>query len=78
MRYYFHLRESGNLIVDDEGRELVGLDAVKAAATAGARSVIAAEAMAGKIPLGAIIEVENEQGERVLDLPFREAVSLDG
>jgi hypothetical protein len=78
MRYYFHLREPNGIIVDDEGLELAGMDAVIAAATAGARSVIAGEAMAGRLPLRSVVEVDDESGERVLDLPFREAVLLDG
>ena len=77
MRYYFHLRESESYVVDDEGLELIDTAAVLAAATAGARSVIAGEAMQGKLPLHASIEVDDETGRRVLELPFREAVLLD-
>ena len=77
MRYYFNLRESGGYIADAEGLELGGVAAVRAAATAGARSIIAGEALAGKLPLGAIMEVDDEDGQRVLDLPFRDTVVLD-
>lgn len=76
MRYFFHLRESGSLIVDDEGLELVGIGAVGKAAIAAARSVIAADAIEGKIALTPVIEVHDENGERVLDLRFRDAVAL--
>ena len=78
MRYYFHLREEDGYVIDDEGLELADLNAARAAATEGARSVIAAEAMAGRLPLRTIIEVDDEQGQRVLDLPFKDAVLLDG
>lgn len=78
MRYFFHLRESGDYVVDEEGRELPDIAAAEAAARMNARSVIAGEAMAGKLPLAACIEVDDEQGQRVLDLPFRDAVILDG
>ena len=78
MRYYFHLRESGSYVVDDEGLELADLDAVLAAAIEGARSVIAADAMEGKLPLRSSVEVDDESGQRVLHLPFRDAVLLDG
>ena len=78
MRYYFHLRESESYFADGEGLELAGIDAVLAAAIAGARSVIAGEAMQGKLPLNSSIEVDDENGRRVLDLPFRETVVLDG
>ncbi|HEX9946655.1 MAG TPA: hypothetical protein VGA98_03865 [Allosphingosinicella sp.] len=78
MRYFFHLRESGDYVVDEEGRELPDIAAVEAAARLNARSVLAGEAMTGKLPLAAIIEVRDEQGQPVLDLPFRDAVILDG
>lgn len=78
MRYYFHLHECGSLIADNEGLDLPDGNAAFAAAVAGARSVIAAGAMDGKIPLGSVIRVEDEHGRRVLDLPFRDAVRLDG
>jgi hypothetical protein len=78
MRYYFHLREAGGHLVDEEGLELRSKKAVEAAATAGARSILAAEVIAGRLPLAAVIEVYDEYGQRVLDLPFRDTVVLDG
>jgi hypothetical protein len=78
MRYFFHLRENGQYIADEEGLDLPDLRAVESAARTSARSVIAAEAMAGHIPLRATIEVNDEHGRRVLELPFRDAVLLDG
>jgi hypothetical protein len=51
---------------------------MQAVAIASARSVIAGEALAGKIPLAAILEIHDKEGRRVLDLPFRDAVILDG
>lgn len=78
MRYYFHLRESETYLVDEEGLELTGTEAIMAAATAGARSVIANDVMRGKLPLRAVIEVDDQMGRRVLELPFRDTVQLDG
>lgn len=48
MRYFFHLREPGAFLADEEGLELSDLNAVKIAAIAGARSIIAGDAMAGR------------------------------
>lgn len=78
MRYFFHLREEGRLILDEEGRELAGLDGVKAAAVGDARSIIAEAVMTGSLLLKPIIEVRDGEGRRVLDLPFRDAVTVDG
>jgi hypothetical protein len=78
MRYYFHLRESGDYLVDPEGLELLDLQHVRHAAIASARSVMAGDVITGKLPLNAVVEVDDENGARVLDLPFRDAVHLDG
>ena len=78
MRYFFHLRENHDYVVDEEGIELADLDAVRIAATAAARSVIASDAMTGKLPLRAVLEVNDGNGQRVLELPFRDTVLVDG
>lgn len=78
MRYYFHLREVDRYIVDDEGLELDAPEAARKAAVAEARSIIAGDAMLGRLPLRTIIEVEDENGNRIIDLPFKDAVYVDG
>ena len=78
MRYYFHLREAGAYLIDEEGLELAGVEAARVAATEAARSIIAGDAIMGKLPLGAVLEIDDEVGRRVFDLPVRETVRLDG
>jgi hypothetical protein len=78
MRYFFHLREAGGYLLDDEGLELAGLEAARAAATQAARSIIAGDAILGKLPLGAVVEVDDEAGHRMFDLAVRETVLIDG
>ena len=78
MRCFFHLRETGGYIPDEEGIELPDLAAVRAAAVEGARSTIAHEATGGRLPLATVMEVEDEGGVRLFDLPFRDTVVLDG
>ncbi|HEX8669022.1 MAG TPA: hypothetical protein VF727_11705 [Allosphingosinicella sp.] len=78
MRYYFHLREGDGYVADEEGLDLPGPEAALAAARRGARSLIASEALLGKLPLAAAIEVEDEHGVILFDLPFRDAVVMDG
>ena len=77
MRYYFHVRESGGGAVDEEGLELDGAADARSTAITGARSIIASEALAGRLMLDGSIEVDDANGARVLVLPFREAVSVD-
>lgn len=78
MRYFFNLRESGDYIVDDEGRDLPDLDAARAAAVEAARSLIATDGSAGKLPASAVIEVLDCSGTKVLHVPFGDTVVLDG
>lgn len=77
MRYYFHLRESHRYILDEEGLELEAPDAARKVAVAEARSIIAGDALLGRLPLRTVIEVEDEDGNRVIELPFKDAVYLD-
>jgi hypothetical protein len=78
MRYFFHLRETAAYVFDDEGIELDGTEAARRAAISTARALIASDALLGKLPLASALEIEDEFGRRVIDLPFREAVILDG
>jgi hypothetical protein len=78
MRYYFHLRESEGYVPDEEGIDLPGRDAAIRAALMGARSLLASGAMEGRLPLGSVLEVEDENGCPIAKLPFREAVILEG
>lgn len=77
MRYFFHLRESDDYLIDEEGLELPDLQDVRQAALQNARSVIAGDAIGGKLSLRPIVEVDDEAGARVLVLPFREAVTIE-
>ena len=77
MRYFFHVHEDGVCVADEEGQECGCLDDARAAALAGARSIIAAEVMAGKLPLDGKIEVGDASGRRVLELPFADAVVIE-
>ncbi len=78
MRCFFHLRESGGYVFDEEGLDLPDIESVRAAAIAGARSIIGHEAAGGRLPLSTVMEVHGEDGAPLFELPFRETVVLDG
>lgn len=78
MRFYFNLREGGECVIDEEGRDLPDLEAAQAAAVQDARSVIAGEAAGGRLPLSAVIEVYDSAGTKVFEVPFEETVQIDG
>ena len=77
MRYFFHLRERGGVVPDEEGIELDGVEAARRTAVEGARSLMASDVRTGKLSLETVIEVEDESGNRLLELPFRDAVQLE-
>lgn len=76
--YYFHLRNAQHRVLDSTGRQLDGMDAVKAAALQEARGVIAEDVKTGKLDLRHTIDVEDGSGNRVYRLDLRDAVEIVG
>ncbi|MGE5563599.1 MAG: DUF6894 family protein [Bacillota bacterium] len=74
-RYYFHLCDGTDRLLDDEGRELQAAD-LHAAALAEARGMIAADALEGHIWLGQQIEIRDQGGKVVHVLHFEDAVEV--
>ena len=75
-RYFFHLRDGADALVDPEGRELEP-DQVEAAALSEARAMIAADALAGRIDLKQRIEVKDSAGKVVHRIDFEDAVKVE-
>jgi hypothetical protein len=49
-RYFFHIYERGQAILDDEGVELDGIDAAREEATVAARELMSADVLSGLAP----------------------------
>jgi hypothetical protein len=78
-RYFLNIRNNISFTRDEEGCELANDEAARDAAVQGARSLMSAEVTdKGMLDLRASIEVEDEQGEIVLIVPFREALDIVG
>jgi hypothetical protein len=75
-RYFFHLRDGHEEILDAEGAEFGDMDAVREAVLVGARDLIAGDVQQGVIDFHFRIEAENEAGEIVYSLPFGQAVRV--
>ena len=75
-RYHFHVHDGTGVAEDEEGRELADLDAARVEALKGARSLIAEEALAGRIDMGSRIEVTDGTAEVVLTVRFADAVTI--
>jgi len=74
--YYFHLRDGADVLLDPDGRMLIDMPAVLAAALLEARAIIGADARGGKIALDQRIDVEDALGVIVHSLPFEKAVQI--
>lgn len=74
-RYFFHLRDGTDTLLDAEGVELAP-SAVPPAALRAARDCIAHDALAGRINLKQQITVEDEAGAAVHVIEFVDAVEI--
>lgn len=75
-RYYFHLRDGEDVLLDPKGMELPDSLAIEAQALYEARSILSHDVMNGRIKLSQRIDVENEDGNIVHSIPFVDAVEV--
>jgi hypothetical protein len=76
VRYFMHISDGSNFVEDEEGSDLPGDEAARAAAIAAARDVMAGDLRDGRLDLTSFIEVENEAGELLFTISFADAVRL--
>ena len=75
-RYYLHLRDSVDELLDPEGLELPDLEAVRTAVLLAARDMLAGDIRQGLIDLRYRIDAESEGGALVYSLPLRGAFTI--
>lgn len=75
-RYFMHLRDGTEELLDDEGQEFVNLDSLRTAVLAAARDLMVGDMRNGVLDLRFRIEAEDEHGTVVYSLPFKHAVSI--
>ena len=76
-KYFFHLLDDFEVLIDPEGREVED-GQVGAAALEEARAMIAADARSGRIDLRQSIEVRDSAGKVVHRIDFVDAVEIVG
>lgn len=76
-RYFMHLRDSTDEILDPEGIEMTR-DATASAALMSARDCMAADVKAGRLDLRYRIDVEDGAGKLVRTVAFADAVQIIG
>ena len=75
-RYYFHLRDHIDEVLDEEGFELTDLNAVKTRALHEARAIMGSDVVIGMLDLRYRIDVEDSSGKVLYSLPFRHAIQI--
>ena len=75
-RYYLHLRDGSDELLDEEGVEYQSLDLLRAAVMRSARDLLSGDIKGGVIDLRFRIDAQDEQGIIVYSLPFKHAFSL--
>lgn len=76
--YFFHLRNGEDVLLDAEGRDLDGAEAIHLAALKEARAIISHDALNGSISLDQFIDVQDDRGKLADSLSFKDAVRISG
>ena len=74
-RFYFDLHNDFDAL-DQEGKELDGIEDAREIALAEAREMIEASVAEGRVDLNHFIQVRDESGNIVHRLRFREAITI--
>ena len=75
-KFFFNLRDDIS-VEDCEGKELADARTAREAAVHYAREMMAEDVKDGRLVLRDSIEVFDDKGEKVLTLPFREAIEIE-
>ena len=76
-RYFFHLRDGVDILLDEEGREIDKPERIPAAALKDARSIISDDAQIGRINLDQHLDVEDADQMIVHRLNFMDAIEIN-
>jgi hypothetical protein len=75
-RFFFNLRDDVS-VEDCEGKDLADADMAREMAVSYARGIMSEDVRDGRLVLRDEIDVVDEQGARILTLPFRDAIDIE-
>jgi hypothetical protein len=75
-RYFLHLRDGVDELIDADGREYADLESLKEAVLVTTRDLMAGDIRNGIIDLRYRIDAEDENGAVVYSLPFKHALNI--
>jgi CRP-like cAMP-binding protein len=73
-RYFFNIRNGNGLTEDEEGRDFPDAGTARLEALKGVRAIVAEEVKEGRLDLAGQVEITDEAGGPVLEVPFGEAL----
>ncbi|PZQ59968.1 MAG: hypothetical protein DI570_15220 [Phenylobacterium zucineum] len=75
-KYHLNLFNGGGPVPDEAGQVLQDIDAARAQAIEGIRSILSAEIILGVVDLRGRIEIADETGDVLMTVDFTDAVQL--
>lgn len=75
-RYFLHLRDGTDELLDPEGREFADMEALRTAVLIAVRDLICGDLRGGLLDLRFRVDAENESGDIVYSLPFKHGFSI--
>lgn len=75
-RYYMHLRDGTEQILDPEGLEFPSVEALRKAVLIAARDLMTGDIREGVLDFRFRIDAEDENGVIIYSLPFKHAISI--
>ncbi|MFL6752035.1 MAG: DUF6894 family protein [Sphingomicrobium sp.] len=75
-RYYMHLRDSIDELLDAEGREFATMEELRKAVMFSARDILAGDIRNGVVDFRYRIDAEDEHGTVVYTLAFKHALNI--
>lgn len=75
-RFYLHVCNGDGFTEDEEGRELASVADARKMAIYGLRGIMAEELKIGELNMASFIEIEDEDHELIMTVPFAEAVNV--
>ena len=75
-RFFFNLRDDVS-VEDSEGKDLADAAQARELAVGYARGIMSEDVRDGRLVLRDEIDILDEQGEKILTLPFRDAIEIE-
>lgn len=75
-RFYLHVCNGDGFSEDEQGQDLPGIEAARQMAVDGLRGILSEEMKAGQLNMASFIEIEDENHQLVMTVPFADAVSV--